>query len=39
MNLHELRVEDLEKQSNWSPMKKYDPILNQLILRVYYWLC
>jgi yeast amino acid transporter len=26
MNLHKLRAEDLEKQSNWGPMKKYDSI-------------
>jgi yeast amino acid transporter len=26
LNLHELRTEDIEKQSHWSPIKKYTPI-------------
>jgi yeast amino acid transporter len=26
LNLHALRVENLEKQSHWSPVRKYSPI-------------
>lgn len=38
MNLRELRIEELEMQSHWSPIKRY--IQNYATEnRVYYWLC